>query len=109
MNFDRKARTTTQGIAEKVLEKMYRYRDDATFELLGIPQSPHDVDTVPILWTAETLATELHNWADITLSRMHEVLEVLMNSGVLTWHDLPLRYYELTAAGKIEAEQLMKT
>jgi hypothetical protein len=108
MTYDCKAKPTLLEIAEKVLEKIHSYRDETTIGVFGIPQPPHDVDTAPDLWTDETLATELNKWADIQPSRMNEVLAVLMNSGLLTRRDLPLRNYELTAVGKIEVEQLLK-
>jgi hypothetical protein len=109
VKYDRNARSRTQAIAEKVLEKMYGCRDETSGELFGFPQPPLGVDARPTLWTAETLATELQGWADVSLSPMNDALEVLMNSGLVTRHDAPSRYYELTAAGKIEAEQLLKT
>jgi len=104
--YNRGASTSLQATAQRVLQIMYRNHMEESFEIIDAPR-PHDKEKIQIPWTAETLMNELKRWdSTLSLARVNEVLNVLMNSDLIKRQDGPFTQYELTLAGRTEAERL---
>ena len=85
---------------------MYRNHMEESFEIIDAPR-PHDKEKIQIPWTAEILMNELKRWnPTLSLARVNEVLNVLVKSDLIKLQNGPLTQYELTLAGRTEAERL---
>jgi hypothetical protein len=109
MTYDSKVRTNTQAIAEKVLITMSHNRMG---EILKITDAPNlrDKERLWIPWTPETLVIALQLWdSTISLSKVNEILEVLVTSRLIIRRDALLTHHELTSSGRAETVRLGKS
>ena len=108
-NYDPKLHTGTQAIAEKVLITMSHNHMWGSCEIADMPDL-RDEERRWIPWTPETLVFALQLWdSTISLSKVNEILEVLVTSRLIIRRDALLTHHELTSSGRAETVRLGKS